>query len=86
MGFVAPESFSFLESALVLSIVVLGGMASIPGIILGAVAIIALPELFREFQLYRMLAFGGAMTVMMLVRPAGLIPAKRMGERGEEKE
>jgi branched-chain amino acid transport system permease protein len=50
------------------------------------VAIIALPELFREFQLYRMLAFGGAMTVMMLVRPAGLIPAKRMGERGEEKE
>ncbi|MGE4506532.1 MAG: branched-chain amino acid ABC transporter permease [Desulfovibrionaceae bacterium] len=86
MGFVAPESFSFLESALVLSIVVLGGMASIPGIILGAVAIIALPELFREFQLYRMLAFGGAMTIMMLVRPAGLIPAKRMGERGEEKE
>lgn len=86
MGFVAPESFSFMESALVLSIVVLGGMASIPGIIMGAVAIIALPEVFREFSEYRMLAFGGAMTIMMLVRPAGLIPAKRMGERGEEKE
>ncbi|WP_022660925.1 ABC transporter permease subunit [Paucidesulfovibrio longus] len=86
MGFVAPESFTFLESALVLSIVVLGGMGSIPGIILGSFAIIALPEVFREFQLYRMLAFGGAMTLMMLVRPAGLIPAKRMGKRGEEAE
>ncbi|SKA75189.1 branched-chain amino acid transport system permease protein [Paucidesulfovibrio gracilis DSM 16080] len=86
MGFVAPESFTFLESALVLSIVVLGGMGSIPGIILGAFAIIALPEVFREFQMYRMLAFGGAMTFMMLVRPAGLIPAKRMGKRGEEEE
>lgn len=86
MGFVAPESFSFLESALVLSIVVLGGMGSIPGIILGAFAIIALPEAFRDFQHYRMLAFGGAMTLMMLVRPAGLIPAKRMGKRGEEAE
>lgn len=86
MGFVAPESFTFLESALVLSIVVLGGMGSIPGIILGSFAIIALPEVFREFQLYRMLAFGGAMTIMMLVRPAGLIPAKRMGKRGEEAE
>jgi branched-chain amino acid transport system permease protein len=66
--------------------VVLGGMGSIPGIILGSFAIIALPEVFREFQLYRMLAFGGAMTLMMLVRPAGLIPAKRMGKRGEEAE
>jgi branched-chain amino acid transport system permease protein len=61
-------------------------MGSIPGIILGAFAIIALPEVFREFQMYRMLAFGGAMTFMMLVRPAGLIPAKRMGKRGEEEE
>ncbi|MEF2145046.1 MAG: branched-chain amino acid ABC transporter permease [Desulfovibrionaceae bacterium] len=86
MGFVAPESFTFLESALVLALVVLGGMGSIPGIILGAFAIIALPEVFREFQHYRMLAFGGAMTLMMLVRPAGLIPAKRMGKRGEEAE
>ncbi|MEJ2039001.1 MAG: high-affinity branched-chain amino acid ABC transporter permease LivM [Desulfosarcinaceae bacterium] len=86
MRFVSPESFTFLESAMVLSMVVLGGMGSIPGIILGAAALIVLPEVFREFETYRMLAFGMAMVVMMLFRPAGLIPAKRMGTRGEEME
>jgi branched-chain amino acid transport system permease protein len=68
---------------MVLCMVVLGGMGSIPGIILGAAALIVLPEVFREFELYRMLAFGLAMVVMMLFRPEGLIPAKRMGTRGE---
>ncbi|MBG0778129.1 MAG: branched-chain amino acid ABC transporter permease [Desulfovibrionaceae bacterium] len=82
--FVSPESFTFLESAMVLSMVVLGGMGSIPGVILGALALIALPEAFREFELYRMLAFGAAMTIMMLFRPAGLIPAPRFGSRSEE--
>ncbi len=86
MRFVSPESFTFLESAMVLCMVVLGGMGSIPGIILGAAALIILPEVFREFELYRMLAFGGVMIVMMLFRPAGLIPAKRVGTRSEEKE
>ena len=86
MRFVSPESFSFMESVMVLAMVVLGGMGSIPGIILGALALIALPEAFRGFELYRMLAFGGAMTLMMLIRPAGLIPAGRMGKRGEEAE
>ncbi len=86
MRCVSPESFTFLESAMVLSMVVLGGMGSIPGIILGAAALIVLPEVFREFELYRMLAFGAAMVVMMLFRPAGLIPAKRMGKRSEEME
>ena len=85
MRFVSPESFTFIESAMVLSMVVLGGMASIPGIILGAAVLIVLPELFREFELYRMLAFGAAMTLMMLFRPAGLIPAVRTGARSEEK-
>jgi branched-chain amino acid transport system permease protein len=86
MRFVSPESFTFLESAMVLSMVVLGGMGSIPGIMLGAAALIVLPEVFREFETYRMLAFGLAMIVMMLFRPAGLIPAKRVGTRSEEKE
>ncbi len=86
MRFVSPESFTFLESAMVLSMVVLGGMGSIPGIILGCAALIVLPEVFREFELYRMLVFGAAMTVMMIFRPAGLIPAKRVGTRSEEKE
>jgi len=75
--YVNPSSFVFLESALVLCIVVLGGMGSIPGIILAAAAIIVLPEVFRDLELYRMLAFGGAMTLMMVYRPEGLIPARR---------
>ena len=86
MRFVSPESFTFIESAMVLSMVVLGGMGSIPGIILGAMALIVLPEVFREVELYRMLAFGAAMTLMMLFRPKGLIPAKRFGSRSEERE
>ena len=86
MRFVSPESFTFLESAMVLCMVVLGGMGSIPGIILGVTALIALPEIFRELESYRMLVFGATMIIMMLFRPAGLIPAKRMGTRSEEKE
>ena len=86
MRFVSPESFTFIESATVLAMVVLGGMASIPGIILGALALIVLPEVFREFELYRMLALGGAMVLMMQFRPEGIIPATRMGSRSEEKE
>ncbi|QGY39888.1 high-affinity branched-chain amino acid ABC transporter permease LivM [Pseudodesulfovibrio cashew] len=84
MRFVSPESFTFLESAMVLAMVVLGGMGSIPGVMLGALALIALPEAFRDFELYRMLVFGGVMTTMMLVRPKGLWPAKRVGRRSEE--
>ncbi len=86
MKFVSPESFTFLESAMVLCMVVLGGMGSIPGIILGVIALIALPEVFREFESYRMLVFGATMVIMMLFRPSGLIPAKRVGTRSEEKE
>lgn len=86
MRFVSPESFTFLESAMVLCMVVLGGMGSIPGILLGVLALIALPEVFREFESYRMLIFGATMVIMMLFRPAGLIPAKRVGTRSEEKE
>ncbi len=86
MRFVGPESFTFLESAMVLAMVVLGGMGSIPGVILGVLALVALPEAFREFELYRMLVFGGVMTAMMLIRPAGIWPAKRVGRRSEEAE
>ena len=81
--YVNPSSFIFLESALVLCIVVLGGMGSIPGIILGAAAIIVLPEIFRDLELYRMAAFGVAMTIMMVFRPQGFIPAKRRQPSGD---
>ncbi|MFW5836913.1 MAG: ABC transporter permease subunit [Desulfovibrionaceae bacterium] len=84
MRFVSPESFTFLESAMVLAMVVLGGLGSIPGVFLGVLALIALPEVFREFELYRMLVFGGAMTFMMVVKPKGFWPAKRFGKRSEE--
>ncbi len=72
-GFISPESFTFIESAVILSIVVLGGMGSQIGVVLAAVLLIGLPEFFRELQQYRMLAFGGAMVLIMVWRPAGLL-------------
>lgn len=73
MAFVSPESFTFLESVLILCMVVLGGMGSIPGIILGAFLLIVLPEVFRGFQDFRMIAFGFAIVLMMIFRPQGLL-------------
>jgi branched-chain amino acid transport system permease protein len=73
MAFVSPESFTFSESVLILCMVVLGGMGSIPGIVLGALLLITLPEVFRDFQDYRMLAFGIALVLMMIFRPQGLL-------------
>ncbi|HLB24948.1 MAG TPA: branched-chain amino acid ABC transporter permease, partial [Nitrospirota bacterium] len=77
MGFVSPESFNFLESITILCMVVLGGMGSIPGVILGAVILYLLPEALREFQQFRMLAFGGALVAIMVFRPQGFIGTKR---------
>ncbi|HIJ37916.1 MAG TPA: high-affinity branched-chain amino acid ABC transporter permease LivM [Rhodospirillaceae bacterium] len=72
-GFISPESFTFIESAIILAIVVLGGMGSQIGIVLAAILLVGLPEWFRELQQYRMLAFGGAMVLIMLWRPRGLL-------------
>ncbi|MEO7031772.1 MAG: high-affinity branched-chain amino acid ABC transporter permease LivM [Herbaspirillum sp.] len=76
-GLVNPESFTFIESALVLAIVVLGGMGSQVGVILAAIVLTVLPEVAREFAGYRMLIFGLVMVLMMIWRPEGLLPAKR---------
>jgi branched-chain amino acid transport system permease protein len=76
-GFISPESFTFIESAIILAIVVLGGMGSQMGVILAAIAMTVLPELAREFQEYRMLMFGLMMVLMMIWRPQGLLPMKR---------
>ncbi|MCP5419797.1 MAG: high-affinity branched-chain amino acid ABC transporter permease LivM [Gammaproteobacteria bacterium] len=76
-GFINPESFTFIESAIVLAIVVLGGMGSQLGVILAAVALTALPEVARQFDEYRMLIFGLIMVLMMIWRPQGLLPATR---------
>lgn len=72
-SFVNPASFTFLESAIILSIVVLGGMGSILGVILGALVLILLPEYLRAFSEYRMLVFGATMVLVMVFRPQGLI-------------
>lgn len=71
--FVNPASFTFLESAIILAIVVLGGMGSILGVVIAALILILLPEYLRAFSEYRMLIFGGSMVLMMVFRPQGLI-------------
>ncbi|WP_445261255.1 high-affinity branched-chain amino acid ABC transporter permease LivM [Pseudomonas sp. RL_15y_Pfl2_60] len=76
-GLVTPESFTFIESAIILAIVVLGGMGSQLGVILAAIVMILLPELMREFSEYRMLFFGALMVLMMIWRPQGLLPMQR---------
>ena len=76
-GLITPESFTFLESAIILAIVVLGGMGSQLGVILAAVVMILLPELLREFSEYRMLGFGALMVLMMIWRPQGFLPMQR---------
>ncbi|WP_089725422.1 high-affinity branched-chain amino acid ABC transporter permease LivM [Modicisalibacter muralis] len=76
-GFISPLSFTFIESAIVLAIVVLGGMGSQLGVILAAIAMTLLPEIAREFNEYRMLLFGAIMVLMMVWRPQGLLPLKR---------
>jgi len=72
-GFISPESFTFQESALVLAIVVLGGMGSQLGVALAAVAMIGGFELFRGLEQYRVLVFGLSMVLLMIWRPRGLI-------------
>lgn len=76
-GFIDPKSFEFIESAIVLAIVVLGGMGSQVGVILAAIALTVLPEVARQFEEYRMLIFGLVMVLMMIWRPQGLLPSKR---------
>lgn len=76
-GIVNPESFTFIESALILAVVVLGGMGSQLGVILAAILLTVVPEIARQFAEYRMLIFGLVMVVMMAWRPQGLLPVKR---------
>lgn len=72
-GFISPESFTFIESAVILAIVVMGGMGSQVGVVLGAILMIGVPEFFRELAQYRMLAFGAGMVLIMIWRPSGLL-------------
>jgi branched-chain amino acid transport system permease protein len=87
IGSVFPNSFALLVSILVLAVVVLGGMGSIPGVILGAFVLVGLPEILREFVEYRLLVYGALLVAIMILRPEGLIPsARRRLELHEEEE
>jgi branched-chain amino acid transport system permease protein len=83
-GFVNPTSFTFIESAMILAIVVLGGLGSITGVVIAALVLIMLPEVLRDFASYRVLAFGAVMVLMMIWRPRGLmhIVRPRFTEKG----
>ena len=85
-GFISPESFTFLESAIILAIVVLGGMGSQTGVVVATLLLIGMPEIFRELEQYRMLAFGAAMVAIMVWRPRGLLahrdPSVRLNPAG----
>ncbi|AVX40019.1 high-affinity branched-chain amino acid ABC transporter permease LivM [Yersinia massiliensis] len=76
-GFVSPESFTFVESAFVLAIVVLGGMGSQFAVILAAILLVVSRELMRDLNAYSMLLLGALMVLMMIWRPQGLLPMKR---------
>ncbi len=76
-GFISPESFTFNESAIILAIVVLGGMGSQLGVVLASLVLVLLPELGRDFAEYRMLLFGTAMILIMIWRPAGLLSQRQ---------
>jgi len=75
--FTGPEDHNLMVSINVLSLLIVGGMGSIPGAIAGAFALKGLPEVLRELENYRVLAFGALLVVMMIIRPEGLIPSSR---------
>ena len=89
-GFISPESFVFTESAIVLAIVVLGGMGSQMGVVLAATLLVLIPEFGRNFAEYRMLLFGMAMVLIMVWKPGGLLshrePTLRLAPAGDTKE
>jgi branched-chain amino acid transport system permease protein len=86
LSYTNPNFFLFMESAIVLCVVVLGGVGSIPGIVIAGFVLIGAPEVFRGLENFRMLAFGAIMTTMMILKPEGLIPASRRRHELHESE
>jgi branched-chain amino acid transport system permease protein len=72
-----PHSFNFLVSINVLALIIIGGMGSIPGVIIGSLVMVGVPELLREFAEFRLLAYGAVLVAMMLIRPEGILPEAR---------
>ena len=77
IGSVFPNSFKLLVSINVLAVIILGGMGSIPGVIVGSIVLVGLPELLREFAEYRLLFYGAILVAIMIYKPEGLVPNKR---------
>jgi branched-chain amino acid transport system permease protein len=87
IGSVYPHSFNVIVSINIICLIIVGGMGSIPGVIVGSFALVGLPELLREFAEYRLLVYGAALVAMMLLKPEGLWPdVKRRRELHIDKE
>ena len=86
IGSLTPASFQVLVSIQVLGIVILGGIGSLPGVITGSLVLVGLPGLLREFEEYRLLAYGAAVVAVMLLRPEGLVPNVRRSRELHEDE
>ncbi|HJS25582.1 MAG TPA: leucine/isoleucine/valine transporter permease subunit [Actinomycetota bacterium] len=86
IGSLTPTSFELVVSITALAVVILGGLGSLPGVVVGALVLIGLPGLLREFEAYRLLIYGGALVAIMLLRPQGLIPNVRRSRELHEEE
>jgi branched-chain amino acid transport system permease protein len=85
IGSIAPASFTIIVSITALAVVILGGMGSIPGVVVGTLLLIGLPGLLDEFEEYRLLVYGAALIMVMILRPQGLVPnVRRMRELQED--
>ena len=86
IGSIYPQSFSFIVSINILSLIIIGGMGSIPGVFIGGLALVGLPLLLSQFTDFRYLIYGAALVAMMLYKPEGLSPeARRRLELREER-
>ena len=86
IGSLTPASFEIIVSITALAIVILGGMGSIPGVVVGALVLIGLPGLLREFEEYRQLIYGAALVSVMILRPQGLVPNIRRSRELQEED
>ena len=86
VGSVFPNSFDILVSINALSVIVLGGMGSIPGVVVGSLALVGLPELLREFEEFRLLIYGAVLVALMILKPEGLLPEVRRRRELHEEE
>ena len=86
LGAIFPHSFNVIVSITALSLLIIGGLGSLPGVVVGAFVLVGLPELLREFAEFRLLIYGAVLIGMMLLRPQGLVPAVRRGRELSEDE